>query len=143
MDIRTIVVALDTSPRASLILKRAVDLARTFGSKLVLVRAVGIPLDLPPETLAVSPTKVPEILERIAREDLAARAATVPPELLGSTRVGTGVAWEVICRTGRDYWTHLIWSHAGSLRSDVAQGDRAAGSVLGCGGQSRPSIRDL
>ena len=103
-----IVVALDTSARASAVLAAAIELARTYGGKLVLVRAVGIPIEIPTEAFVAPPNKVPEILERIARNDLETRAKEVPAELLAGVRVTTGVPWEVICREAKSAEADLI-----------------------------------
>jgi nucleotide-binding universal stress UspA family protein len=108
MEIRTIAVALDTSPRAESVLRTGIELARKFGARVVLVRAVGIPIEIPTEAFVAPPNKVPEILERIARTDLEARAAEVPSELLEGIRLAMGVPWEVICRAGKEVNADLI-----------------------------------
>ena len=108
MKIRTIVVALDTSARADGVLSAGIELARVYGAKLVLVRAVGIPIEIPSEAFAAPPNKVPEILERIASADIETRAKKVPAELLAGVRVATGVPWEVVCREARELEAELI-----------------------------------
>jgi len=108
MIIRTIVVALDTSARAAGVLAAGIEVARKYGAKLVLVRAVGLPIEIPTEAFAAPPNKVPEILERIARTDLEARAKEVPAELLAGLKVTTGVPWEVICREAKESESELI-----------------------------------
>jgi nucleotide-binding universal stress UspA family protein len=105
---RTILVALDTSPRAPAVLAEGVELAHKLGGRLVLVRGVGIPHDLPPEALVESPSLVPEILERIARKDLEQRASTVPPELVAKLVIHVGIPWEVICRSADEENADLI-----------------------------------
>lgn len=95
---KIIVAAVDTSPRASGVLDEAIDLAQKLGGKLVLVRAVGIPYEIPSEALTASPDAVPEILERLAKEDMDRRVASVPAGLVQSIEVHTGVPWQVICR---------------------------------------------
>src|SRR4051812_36244368 len=95
---KIILVALDTSPRATGVLAEGIDLAQKLGGKLVLVRGVGVPHEIPPEALSESPRRLPEILERIARKDLEERAGTIPAGLLYKTLVHVGVPWEVICR---------------------------------------------
>ncbi|WP_437754978.1 universal stress protein [Sorangium sp. So ce1389] len=105
---RTILVALDSSPRASLILAEGVDLAQKLGGRLVLVRGIGLHHSLPAEALNESPTRVPEILARSDREELEQLARDVPPELLAKIVVHVGVAWEVICRTADEENADLI-----------------------------------
>lgn len=105
---RTLVVALDTSSRAPGVLAEGVDLAQRLGGTLVLVRAVGIPHELPPEALSDAPGKVPAILERLARADLEERARVVPGGLIAKIVVHVGVPWEVICRTADEENADLI-----------------------------------
>jgi nucleotide-binding universal stress UspA family protein len=105
---RTILVALDSSIRAPLVLAEGIDLAQKLGGRLVLVRGVGIPHDIPAEALSESPSRVPEILERIARDDLTSRASTVPPGLVSKLVVHVGVPWEVICRTADEENADLV-----------------------------------
>jgi nucleotide-binding universal stress UspA family protein len=49
MNVRRILVGLDGSPRETLVLSRAQDLAVLFGAHLLLLRAVGLPPEIPPE----------------------------------------------------------------------------------------------
>jgi len=49
MNVRRILVGLDGSPREALVLSRAQDLAERFGAELILLRAVGLPPEIPPE----------------------------------------------------------------------------------------------
>jgi nucleotide-binding universal stress UspA family protein len=105
---RTILVALDTSPRSSLVLAESVDVAQKLGGRLVLVRGVGIPHDLPVEALSESPNRVPQLLERLARDDLEKQAASVPAGLVTKLVVHVGTPWEVICRTADDENADLV-----------------------------------
>jgi nucleotide-binding universal stress UspA family protein len=105
---RSILVALDTSPRAPSVLAEGIDLAQKVGGKLVLVRGVGVPNEIPPEALSEAPARLPEILERIARKDLEERARTVPSGLLDKILIHVGVPWEVICRTADEVNADLI-----------------------------------
>ncbi|EYF03612.1 universal stress protein [Chondromyces apiculatus] len=105
---KIIVVALDTSSRAAGVLEEGIDLAQKLGGKLLLVRAVGIPHEIPAEALGATPNDVPEILARVAREELARRAAAVPAEYLHGVEVRTGVAWQVICDEAQAVGADLI-----------------------------------
>ena len=53
---KRLLVALDGIPRAPDVLKMAVAQARSTGAELLLLRAVGIPSDLPFTAMAMSPT---------------------------------------------------------------------------------------
>ncbi|HEX2672686.1 MAG TPA: universal stress protein, partial [Polyangiaceae bacterium] len=49
MNLRRILVGLDGSPRESLVLAAAQTFASKFDAELILVRAVGLPPEIPPE----------------------------------------------------------------------------------------------
>jgi nucleotide-binding universal stress UspA family protein len=108
MHPRILLVALDSSPRAPGVLAEGNDLAQKLGGKLILVRAVGIPHEIPAEALTASPDGVTQILERLARTELEAQARGVPEGLLAKTLVVLGVPWEVICREGEEVNADLI-----------------------------------
>jgi nucleotide-binding universal stress UspA family protein len=108
MHPKVLLVALDTSKRAAGVLAEGIDLAQKLGGKLVLVRAVGLPHEIPAEAFTESPGRIPEILERYAREELEAQARAVPEGLLAKLRVTSGMAWEVICRAADDENADLI-----------------------------------
>lgn len=105
---RTILVALDNSPRAAPVLAEAIDLAEKLGGRLVLVRAVGLPHGIPAEAFSESPLRIAELLERHAHEELGQMAREVPPERLAKVVVHVGVPWEVICRTADEENADLI-----------------------------------
>lgn len=108
MHPKIIMVALDYSPRASGVLAEAIELAQKLGGKLVLLRAVGLPNEIPTEAFNQSPGNIPEILERHARGQLEQQARAVPEGLLAKIRVTTGVPWEAICRDAEEEQADLI-----------------------------------
>ncbi len=97
---KRILVALDSSPRASNVLASAVDLARRTGGKLRLFRAVGLPPEIP-QALATSPNGLLETLLESAKADLAARCKDLPPDLLEGQDVHVGTPWDAICAEAR------------------------------------------
>lgn len=105
---KTLLVALDGSKRAPSVLEAAVAQARSTGAKLVLFRAVGIPVDLPFTAMGMAPTDVLTALEeRAASElnDLARQfAAAVPHEI----RVEAGNSWQAICQAAQAVDAALI-----------------------------------
>ena len=103
-----ILVGLDTSPRARIVLGEAARLARATGGKLLLFRGVGIPLDIPKEALNVSPDKTEELLERHARKGLDDLARDVAPDLLEGVYVHPGTPWQAICQAARDLRADLV-----------------------------------
>lgn len=103
-----ILVGLDASPRSKRVLDAAVDLARKTGSKLVLFRAVGIPVELPPEAYALPPDALSTLLEGEARRFLEREANAVPAELLGTLKVAVGTPWQAICEAAKAENVDLI-----------------------------------
>jgi len=103
-----ILVGLDASPRAPAVLAAAVALARAWNAKLVLFRAVGIPLEIPKEAFNIAPDKTEELLERLARTELEQLAKAVPAEVIGEVRVHPGTPWRAICAAAKDFGADLI-----------------------------------
>ena len=94
---KKILVALDASPFAPQVLAQAITLAQKHGGQLWLMRAVGLPVELPLEAYAMPPESVASLLEKSARKDLADMAAKVPAGLVGGQIVEIGVPWRTIC----------------------------------------------
>ena len=92
-----ILVGLDASPRAAGVLQKSVDLARRGNSKLLLFRAVGIPVGIPHEAYSMSPASLADLLESEAKTYLEQAATKIPPELLLGTVIGVGTPWQAIC----------------------------------------------
>jgi nucleotide-binding universal stress UspA family protein len=105
---KKIVVGLDGSPRERGVLDAAIGLARKTGAKLVLMRGVGIPQEMPTEALAVAPAEVPELLQRVARAALDKVATSVPSELLGGCRTAFGTPWQSITSVASEENADLI-----------------------------------
>jgi nucleotide-binding universal stress UspA family protein len=103
-----ILVGLDASPRAKDVLDAAVNIAKRGGGKLILFRAVGIPLGLPPEAYAMSPDSLEELLEKEAKRYLENAASSVPPGLVESVRVHAGTPWRSICVAAHETGADLI-----------------------------------
>ena len=105
---KTILVALDDSPRAPEVLAAATELGVRTGAHLLLLRAVGLPSGLPPEALAVSPDRLPALLEREGLRSLEALAQKVPGEILDGLQVQMGTAWQAICRVAQEADVDLV-----------------------------------
>jgi nucleotide-binding universal stress UspA family protein len=108
MPFQRILVALDGSERAARVLDSAVELAQAAGGKLVLLRAVGLPVEVMPEVFVLPPDQLEGELGKHAQADLEKLAARVPPALLDHVDVATGVAWQVICERARALDADLI-----------------------------------
>ena len=103
-----ILVGLDASPRARDVLDTAVNLAKKTGGKLVLFRAVGVPLGLPPEAYAMSPDSLEELLEREAKQYLQGLADELPPGIVEAVHVHAGTPWRSVCATAHEFGVDLI-----------------------------------
>lgn len=105
---KSILVALDHTPRAKDVLAAAVDLARRTQSKLRLLRCVGIPPELPANVWALPPAQVTDQLLAIAKNELDQDGAGIPPELFESATVHVGIAWDTICSVAKEDDVDLI-----------------------------------
>jgi nucleotide-binding universal stress UspA family protein len=108
MEIRKILVGLDSSPRAAQVLEAAAGLAQRFGAQLILVHSVGIPFDFPADALGLSPSALPGIMEEAARRDLEARARGLPRDLSHKVDVRIGTPWQVVCDLAKTEDVDLI-----------------------------------
>jgi nucleotide-binding universal stress UspA family protein len=105
---RTILVCLDTSPRAPGVLGAALDIAPMLGAKLILFRSVGIPQEIPESAVGHAPGELGGILMTHARRDLEERARHIPLGLVQKITVKIGIAWQSICAEARDERVDLI-----------------------------------
>jgi len=105
---KRILVALDSSPRAPVVLAAAAGLAELVGAKLIMFRAVGIPPEMPRELLSLTDAKLEDLLLQSARADLERLAKTVPPAQLEKIMATFATPWDGICRTARDQAVDLV-----------------------------------
>lgn len=105
---KRILVALDSSPRAPLVLAAADQLAALTGATMVVFRAVTVPPDMPSELLAVTDLSLEEVLMRNARADLERLTKELPPARLEKLVTELATPWDGICRAARDQGADLI-----------------------------------
>jgi nucleotide-binding universal stress UspA family protein len=105
---QTILVALDGSPRAERVLRDAVDAARAHGARLVLMRSIGLPPEVPQTFWQSTDLPLLDLLEKAAREYLARCEALVPVERRGGVQVVVGTPWQSICRTAQTLRADLV-----------------------------------
>ena len=103
-----LLVCLDASDRAPLVLATAVDLARRLGAKVRLFRAVGLPHDVPAHLYSVSPENLVGLLIDEVKKDLTVQSRDVPPELLDGVSTHVGSPWDGICRAAIEHDADLI-----------------------------------
>jgi nucleotide-binding universal stress UspA family protein len=107
---RRIVVGLDGSSRAAGVLDASVALAKAHGGKLTLVRAVGLPPDVPQDFWKATEEPLVDILCKRARAYLDECVARVPSELraVEPVRVVVSVPWQAVCDTARAIEADLV-----------------------------------
>jgi universal stress protein F len=103
-----ILVALDGSSRSDSVLAGAIGVARAQGAKLVLMRSIGLPADLPQDLWQSSDEPLLDLLERRARTYLGECDEKVPAEVRGETMVVVGSPWQAICNAARDIRADLV-----------------------------------
>jgi nucleotide-binding universal stress UspA family protein len=96
---KTILVGLDGSPRAKSVLATAIALARAQGARLILLRGVGLPPEVPRDFWQSTDDSLMDVLLKHARSDIDEQAAKVPSDLLDRTEVVMGSPWAAICET--------------------------------------------
>ncbi len=103
-----ILVALDGSPRAPVVLSKAIATASAQGARLVLLRSIGLPADVPQDLWRSADEPLLDILDQRAKAYLLEREADVPVALRGGIQVVTGAPWQSICETARSLSCDLI-----------------------------------
>ena len=103
-----ILVALDGSPRAPVVLSRAIAVSRAQGAQLVLLRSIGLPAEVPQDLWRSTDEPLLDVLDRRARAYLDECEARVPGEVRGGTRVVIGSPWQSICDAARNLRADLI-----------------------------------
>jgi nucleotide-binding universal stress UspA family protein len=101
---KRIVVGLDGSAHQDAVLRAA--LAQE--GKVLLVRAVTLPVEVPNALLAVSPDAVGPLLEKAAMDDINRLARTVPEGRLDGARVEVGTPWRTLVQAAVQSNAELI-----------------------------------
>jgi universal stress protein F len=105
---KRILVCLDGSARAPGVLAAAVTVARSSAATVVLLRAVGLPPEVPQEFWKETDEALLDLLKHRASTYLDECAASVQPELLTGREVTVGVPWQAICDTALRVAADLI-----------------------------------
>ena len=105
---KTILVALDSSPRNVGVLDAALALALKTEAKLILFRSVEVPHGTPENAFAMAFSKGPVHLEEQARRDLLAFEGSIFERLRGGIRVVEGEPWAAIVAASEDAKVDLI-----------------------------------
>ncbi|MGO9833266.1 MAG: universal stress protein [Polyangiaceae bacterium] len=105
---KRILVGLDGSPHAPAVLETATTIGRVQGAKLVLLRSVGLPPEVPQDFWKATDEPLLEVLRRRAAAYLEEIEAGLPAELRGGCEVVVGVPWQAICDAARRDEVDLI-----------------------------------
>ncbi len=105
---KRILVALDGSPRAPTVIAAAARLAELSNGKLVLFRAISIPVDMPQEVLSVMDRRLEDVLIGNAHAELERHAAGLPRGRVERIMTPFATAWDGICHAARELDVDLI-----------------------------------
>jgi nucleotide-binding universal stress UspA family protein len=105
---KTILVGLDGSGRAAAVLDAAVTIGRAQHARLIVLRAVGLPPDVPQDFWKTTDESLLEVLKLRAEHYLTEQAAKVPPELLEGIATHVAAPWQAMCEVARNRAVDLV-----------------------------------
>jgi nucleotide-binding universal stress UspA family protein len=105
---KRILVALDGSKVAEEVLSEAIVVGRATGAELILLRAVGLPIEMPAEAWAHPEEELSRMLLRGAEVDLGRFGEAVPKEIRWRKQAELGTPWQAICAAARKDDVDLI-----------------------------------
>jgi nucleotide-binding universal stress UspA family protein len=103
-----ILAALDDSPRAENVLRRATTIGRAFGAEVHVARAVDLPPSFPPAAATLSKDPLPAYLRTQALAQLDALMSQFADVSFPVPLVRAGEPWRVIVTLGRELDVDLI-----------------------------------
>lgn len=110
MNIKRILVGLDGSPREGLVLAAAQELAQRFDAHLILLRAVGLPPEVPEEAWKNPELTLEEYLKQRAEAALSKCASTLTAAVAAKHTVEVTVAtpWQGLCSAAQAHNVDLL-----------------------------------
>jgi universal stress protein F len=105
---KRILVCLDASPRAPQVLAMALDLAKRTGSRLRLLRAVGLPPEVDQGMFVHAAADVIETMKGKAKVEIYGLAKDAPESLIEAVDVIIGTPWDAICREAKSVDADLV-----------------------------------
>lgn len=105
---KRILVAIDSSTRAPIVLAAALRLSELANAKLVVFRAIGVPPDMPRDLLKVTDLRLEDVLQNNAHTDLANVLRDVPPDRIEKILTAFATPWDGICTAAREQDADLI-----------------------------------
>jgi nucleotide-binding universal stress UspA family protein len=118
---KRILVGLDRSERAGTVLARAASLASRDGAELFLLRAIGLPPEVPADAFLSPPAQMMSAWREEAVRDLERLALSLEPSIVAHVLVRIGSPWSAICAAAREHDVDLIvvGSHGHSVLDHV------------------------
>jgi nucleotide-binding universal stress UspA family protein len=105
---KRLLVALDGSQRAPTVLAAAARMAELASARLILFRAISVPVDMPTEVLNLLDRRLEDVLIGNAHADLERFAAGLPRDRVERIVTPFATAWDGICRVARELDVDLI-----------------------------------
>jgi nucleotide-binding universal stress UspA family protein len=105
---KRLLVALDGSQRAPTVLAAAARMAELASARLILFRAISVPVDMPREVLSLLDRRLEDVLIGNAHADLERFAAGLPRDRVERIVTPFATAWDGICRVARELDVDLI-----------------------------------
>ena len=104
---KTILAAVDGSPRAPAVVEAALELAERFDARVHLFRAIAVPPDFP-AAAHNAPDYAPSLLEAQVRDALGVLAAASPRIVVEPPDLGTAQPWRAILKAAERVGADLI-----------------------------------
>jgi nucleotide-binding universal stress UspA family protein len=105
---KRILVGLDHSPRARLVLERAAAIAKAESAELYLLRVIALPVGIPADAFRTSPGELVAQWRRDSVRELEIEAASIDPTLVVHVLVRTGSPWAAICAGAAEHDVDLV-----------------------------------
>jgi nucleotide-binding universal stress UspA family protein len=105
--LKTILAAVDASPRAQSVLDAAADLGSRYQATVILLRIVSVPPEFPPAAPGY-PDDLGPALQQSARESLEALASGRPGVTIAPPLLFAGQPWRAIVEEGKRLGADLI-----------------------------------
>ena len=103
-----ILVGLDGSPREPAVLQQAVELADRLGGKLLLVRAMQIPVSIPAVAWSLAGDDFEKFLVEHGHAALEKIAGDLPEGIVGGMHSGIGQPADYICKVAEERKADLV-----------------------------------
>jgi universal stress protein F len=105
---KRILVGFDHSPRAAAVLARAASIAGATNAELYVLRAIGLPAELPADAFRSAPDEVVEQLRAESVRELERAALSLGPKQVVHVLVRVGAPWSAVCTAAREHDVDLV-----------------------------------